>query len=73
MGTIHKQTTEPEVEGDRRFRKKRKTVQVRAHNSIKWSTPGHGMTWREKYNWCVHKLSWLTLKNHVNVKWNNIE
>ena len=26
---------------------------VRACNSIKWSTPGYGMTWREKYNCCV--------------------
>ena len=33
--------------------KKRKAVQVRASNSIKWSTPEYGMTWREKYNCCV--------------------
>ena len=33
-------TPEPEVEGDIRFRKKRKAVQVRARNLIKWSLPG---------------------------------
>ena len=33
--------------------KKRKAVQVRASNSIKWSTPGYRMTRREKYNCCV--------------------
>ena len=44
---------EPEEEKDRRCRKKRKAVQVQARNSIKWSTPGHGMKWREKYNCCV--------------------
>ena len=41
--------TRTRVEGDRRYRKKnRKAVQVRASNSIKLSTPGYGMTWREK-------------------------
>ena len=47
------QQPESEVEGDKRFRKKRKAAQVGARNLIKWSTPGHGMTWREKYNCCV--------------------
>ena len=28
-------------------------LQVRGSNSIKWSTPGYGMSWREKYNCCV--------------------
>ena len=66
MNTIHKQTmglrwiNRKQIEDllwtatrTRKFRKKRKGVQVRASNLIKWSTPGHGMTWREKYNCCV--------------------
>ena len=31
----------------KRCRKKRKAVQVRARNWIKWSTPGHRRTWIE--------------------------
>ena len=39
---------EPEEEGDTRCTKQRKAVQVRVCSLIKWSTPEHGITWREK-------------------------
>ena len=33
---------------------KRKAIQVRASNSIKWSTPGYRMTWRERDKYQVN-------------------